>query len=209
MRRITDKVTRNTILKAILTSLLVLGMAAIVSAAESGGHGGGGGGHAGGGAQLKDFIWRVIDFSVLAAIIVWALIKQNVKGGLKARQDEIERTLRDAAEARDAAELKLKEYTAKLEQANREIDEISATIRHEAELEKSRIVAEAAVMATKIQEQARQLADQEVQKARVELREEAARLAVELAEKKIREHITKSDQDRLVGDYLTKVVQLH
>ena len=99
MRRITDKVTRSTILKAILTSLLVLGMAAIVSAAESGGHGGGGGGHAGGGAQLKDFIWRVIDFSVLAAIIVWALIKQNVKGGLKARQDEIERTLRDAAEA--------------------------------------------------------------------------------------------------------------
>ena len=123
------------------------------SASESGG---GGGGHADGGAQLKDFIWRVIDFSVLAGIIIWALIKQNVKGGLKARQDEIERTLRDAAEARDAAELKLKEYTAKLEQANREIDEISATIRHEAELEKSRIVAEAAVMATKIQEQARQ-----------------------------------------------------
>jgi F-type H+-transporting ATPase subunit b len=192
-------------LKTILTTLLVLGVAAMACASESGG---GGGGHAGGGAQLKDFIWRVIDFSVLAAIIIWALIKQNVKGGLKARQDEIERTLRDAAEARDAAELKLKEYTVKLEQANREIDEISATIRHEAELEKSRIVAEAAVMATKIQEQARQVADQEVQKARAELREEAARLAVELAEKKIREHITKSDQDRLVGDYLTKVVQL-
>jgi len=205
MRCITDKVTRNTMLKTILTTLLVLGVAAMACASESGG---GGGGHAGGGAQLKDFIWRVIDFSVLAAIIIWALIKQNVKGGLKARQDEIERTLRDAAEARDAAELKLKEYTIKLEQANREIDEISATIRHEAELEKSRIVAEAAVMATKIQEQARQVADQEVQKARAELREEAARLAVELAEKKIREHITKSDQDRLVGDYLTKVVQL-
>jgi len=205
MRCITDKVTRNTMLKTILTTLLVLGVAAMACASESGG---GGGGHAGGGAQLKDFIWRVIDFSVLAAIIIWALIKQNVKGGLKARQDEIERTLRDAAEARDAAELKLKEYTVKLEQANREIDEISATIRHEAELEKSRIVAEAAVMATKIQEQARQVADQEVQKARAELREEAARLAVELAEKKIREHITKSDQDRLVGDYLTKVVQL-
>jgi len=205
MRCITDKFTRNTMLKTILTTLLVLGVVAMACASESGG---GGGGHAGGGAQLKDFIWRVIDFSVLAAIIIWALIKQNVKGGLKARQDEIERTLRDAAEARDAAELKLKEYTIKLEQANREIDEISATIRHEAELEKSRIVAEAAVMATKIQEQARQVADQEVQKARAELREEAARLAVELAEKKIREHITKSDQDRLVGDYLTKVVQL-
>jgi F-type H+-transporting ATPase subunit b len=51
-------------------------------------------------------------------------------------------------------------------------------------------------------------AEQEVLKARSELREEAARLAVQLAEKTIREKIGKDDQDRLVGEYLSKVVGL-
>ena len=64
-------------------------------------------------------------------------------------------------------------------------------------------------MAEKIREQASQAADQEVLKARTELRVEAARLAVELAEQTIKEKIVKDDQDRLVGEYLTKVVELH
>ena len=203
MRHLTVTENRRKALHSAAICLTILGTAALAFAAE------GGGGHAGGGAQLKDFIWRVIDFSVLAGIIIWALVKQNVKGGLKARQDAIETTLREAAEARDAAERKLKEYTAKLESANKEIDALSATIKIDAEAEKVRIIAEATAMAEKIKDQAQQTVVQEVQKARTLLRQEAARLAVEFAEKKIRENITKSDQDKLVVDYLSKVVELH
>lgn len=194
---------RRKVLRIAAISTAVLASAGLVWASE------GGGGHADSGAQMKDFVWRVVDFAVLAGIIIWALAKQNVKGGLKARQDAIETTLREAAAARDAAERKLKEYTAKLESANKEIDELSATIKQDAEAEKARILAEAAGMAAKIREQAQQTAAQEIQKARIALRQEAAHLAVELAEKKIRENITKSDQDVLVADYLTKVVELH
>jgi len=204
MQHLTVTETRRKALRVLVSCLVILGFAALAYASEEGG-----GHHADGGAQLKDFIWRVIDFAVLAGIIIWALVKQNVKGGLKARQDAIETTLREAAEARDAAERKLKEYTTKLESANREIDELSASIKKDAEAEKVRIVAEATAAAEKIKEQAHLMADQEVQKARIALRQEAARLAVEFAEKKIRENITKNDQDRLVGDYLTKVVELH
>jgi F-type H+-transporting ATPase subunit b len=209
MRHLTVTENRKKALKVLALCLTILGIAVVAYASEGGGgaHGGEAGGH--GGAQLKDFIWRVIDFSVLAAIIIWALVKQNVKGGLKARQDSIENALREAAEARDAAERKLQEYTAKLESANREIDELSGAIPKDAEQEKVRIIAEANAMAEKIKEQARQTAVQEIQKARTILRQEAARLAVELAETKIRDNITKSDQDRLVGDYLSKVVELH
>ena len=196
-------VNRRKALRIAAICLAVLATAGMVWASE------GGGGHADSGAQMKDFIWRVVDFAVLAGIIVWALAKQNVKGALKTRQDTIETTLREAAAARDAAERKLKEYTAKLESANKEIDELSATIKQDAEAEKVRILAEATAMAAKIREQAQLTAEQEIQKARVVLRQEAAHLAVELAEKKIKESITKSDQDRLVGDYLTKVVELH
>jgi F-type H+-transporting ATPase subunit b len=188
--------------RVLITSLTLLGFAAVACASEGGGHGGGG-------AQVKDFIWRVIDFAVLAGIIVWALAKQNVKGGLKARQDAIEALLSEAATARDAAEQKLKEYTAKLESANKEIDELSAGIKRDAEAEKVRMIAEAGAMAEKIKDQAKKTAAQEIQKARVALRQEAAHLAVEFAEKKIKENITKNDQDLLVGDYLSKVVELH
>lgn len=185
--------------------LLLVGLAAAGFAAE----GGEGAHHVDTGKQLKDFGWRVLDFAVLMAILVWALKKANVKGVLADRQAGIEKALKEAVEARTAAEKKFAEYSDKLAKANREIDEIQAAIRKEGELEKERIIAEAKVAAEKIKEQAKLAAGQEVLKARAELREEAAKLAVQLAEQTLKEKIRKDDQDRLVGEYLTKVVELH
>ena len=183
--------------------LTVLALAGFASEGGESAH------HVDTGKQLKDFAWRVLDFGALLALVIWALKKANVKGTLAARQEGIDKALREAAEAKDAAEKKLAEYSGKLVAANKEIDEIYAAIRTEGEAEKVRIIAEAKVMAEKIREQASQSANQEVLKARTELRVEAARLAVELAEKSIKEKIVKNDQDRLVGEYLTKVVELH
>ena len=188
---------------SIFSALLLLAAAGFASEAGEGAH------HADTGKQLKDFMWRVVDFGALMALVVWALKKANVKGSLAARQEGIEKALREAAEAKEAAEKKFAEYSAKLAAANKEIDDIYAAIRNEGEAEKARIIAEAKAMADKIREQAAQSANQEVLKARTELRVEAARLAVELAEKTIKEKIVKDDQDRLVGEYLTKVVELH
>ncbi len=185
--------------------LLLTGLAAAGFAAE----GGEGAHHVDTARQMKDFFWRVIDFALLVGIAVWALKKANVKGSLADRQAGIEKALKEAAEAKEAAERKFAEYSAKLAAANKEIDDIYAAIRNEGEAEKARIIAEAKVTAEKIREQAQQAANQEVLKARTELRVEAARLAVELAEQNIKEKIQKDDQDRLVGEYLTKVVELH
>ncbi|HWI41726.1 MAG TPA: ATP synthase F0 subunit B [Verrucomicrobiae bacterium] len=168
-----------------------------------------GGGHdAHGAGQMKDFMWRWIDFAVMAGILVWALKKADLKGALARRRDNIEQLLTDATRAREEAERKLAEYSEKLDRANREVEEISAGIRREGELEKARIIAEAQAGADKIREQARRAGEQEVRKALAELRAEAGRLAVELAEQKIRKNIGKKDQDRLVDEYLSKVVEL-
>jgi F-type H+-transporting ATPase subunit b len=185
--------------------LLLTGLAAAGFASE----GGEGAHHVDTAKQMKDFMWRVLDFAVLLAIIVWALKKANVKGILADRRSAIDKALKEAAEAKAAAENKFAEYSEKLAAANKEIDEIYAAIRTEGEAEKVRIIAEAKLSAAKIQEQAQQAADQEVLKAITELRTEAARLAVQLAEQNITEKIRKDDQDRLVGEYLTKVVELH
>ena len=194
---------------SLIIALMVVLLLTVLALSGFASEGGEGAHHMDTGKQLKDFAWRVLDFGALLALVIWALKKANVKGTLAARQEGIDKALREAAEAKDAAEKKLAEYSGKLVAANKEIDEIYAAIRTESEAEKVRIIAEAKVMAEKIREQASQSANQEVLKARNELRVEAARLAVELAEKSITEKIVKNDQDRLVGEYLTKVVELH
>ena len=184
----------------------VLSTAAVVYA--SGGEGGHGGGHGVSPAQLKDFGWRILNFAVLAAILIWAIKKANVKGSLAERQAQIEKNLSEAREAREAAEAKLAEYTDKLAKANMEVETLRISMMKDAEAEKQRIVAEAKLAAQKLVEQAAQAADQEVLKARNELRAEAARLAVEMAAGRVAGAVQKADHDRFVDEYLGKVGQL-
>ena len=190
---------------AVAVTLLLAGLAAAGYASE-----GGEGAHVNHAAlQMKDFGWRVLNFALLAAMIIWGMKKFKVGALLKDRQAGIEKALKEAVQAREAAEKKSAEYSEKLEKATKEIDEIYASIKKEGELEKERIIAEAKVGAEKIREQAEQTAAREVLKARAELRAEAARLAVQLAEQNLKQKVGSDDQNRLVGEYLTKVVELH
>lgn len=187
--------------------LLLVALAATGFA--SGGEGGAHGGGHGGAAQWKDFMWRCIDFAALVLILVWAVKKADMKKALADRQAGIDLALREADELKAAAEKKFAEYSAKLAQANKEAEELQKAIREDGLAEKARIVAEAKVAADKIKAQAKTMADQEIVRAKTELREEAARLAVQLAEQTLKSAMRPADQDRLVGEYLTKVVELH
>jgi F-type H+-transporting ATPase subunit b len=195
----------NRVVISLAVCVLLIALAAAGFAAE----GGEGAHHVDTGKQMKDFVWRCVDFAALFALLAWALKKANVKGALADRRSGIEKMLKEAVEAKEQAEKKFAEYSEKLEKANQEIEEISAAMKREGELEKARIIAEAKTAAQKIKEQAEQSAEQEVLKAKAELREEAARLAVEIAEQKLKENINKGDQDKLVGNYISKVVTLH
>lgn len=201
----TRKAAIRTSSVTVIVCIALIGFAAVGFASE----GGEGAHHVDTAKQMKDFVWRCVDFAALFALLFWAVKKADVKGSLAARRAGIEKMLQEAVDAREQAEKKFREYSDKLDKANKEIEEMSVAMRQEGELEKVRIVAEARVSAEKIREQAELAAAQEVLKARMELRAEAARLAVGLAEKKIKENIVKSDQDKLVADYITKVVTLH
>lgn len=202
MSMVSDRSKKIIVTLAYISALVLLASAGFAS------EGGGAAHHPDSGAQMKDFGWRVLNFAVLVGILVWALKKADVKGSLAARQADIAKSLKDAEAARDAAEAKLREYSSKLDQASKEIDELHAAIIREGEQEKSRIIAEAAVAAEKIVAQAALSAEQETVKARNELRAEAARLAVEIATGKLTGAIQKNDHDRFVGEYLDKVVQI-
>lgn len=206
MKRCKDVLSRPAVIAA-AQIILVAALAGAGFASESGG-GAHGAGH-GGAAQWKDFMWRCIDFAALLLIVVWGVKKAEMKKALADRQAGIDKALREADEIRSAAESKFAEYNERLAQANVEAQELQKNIREEGLAEKARIVAEAAVAAEKIKAQAKSTADQEIVRARSELREEAARLAVQLAEQTLKGAIQADDQNRLVGEYLTKVVDLH
>jgi F-type H+-transporting ATPase subunit b len=194
--------------KKIVFSLVCIAVVTLAASVGFASEGGEGAHHVDKAAQMKDFGWRVLNFAVLVGILVWALKKANVKGSLTDRQAQIEKDLKDAKTAREAAEAKLAEYSGKLDQASKEIDELHAAIIREGEQEKARIIAEARSAAEKIVAQAALSAEQETLKARNELRAEAARLAVEIASGKLAGAIQKNDHDRFVGEYLDKVVQI-
>src|SRR3974390_3451725 len=105
--------------KKIVFSLACIAVTVLAASAGFAEEGGEGAAHHA--AQMKDFGWRVLDFAALVAIMVWALKKANVKGTLAERQAQIERNLKEAEQARAAAEAKLAEYSGKLDQASKEI----------------------------------------------------------------------------------------
>jgi len=136
-------------------------------------------------------------------------VRKPIRNALQNRRAEIEKTLADAAAARDAAEARAKEYQEKLAKAAAEIESIYAAIRREGELERDRILTSAREMAAKIELEADAKAASAVARARTELRAEAARLAVELAEELLVKSVTAADQKRLIDEYMQKVGELH
>jgi F-type H+-transporting ATPase subunit b len=193
----------------VASAQLILLIALAATGLASGGEGEAHGGGHGGAAQWKDFMWRCIDFAALVLIAVWAIKKADMKKALADRQAGIDKALREAEELKAAAETKFAEYNAKLAHAKLEAEELQQRLREEGLAEKARIVAEAKTAAERIKDQAKAMADQEIVRARTELREEASRLAVQLAEQNLKSAMRADDQDRLVGEYLTKVVELH
>lgn len=184
----------------LLASLLIMFLAGAAFAA--------GGGHADSGVLLKDFLYRVLNFGLVVALLVYFL-RKPLKKGLAGRSEEIEKALATAKLAKEEAEAKFAEYDRKLDQATDEIAEISDAIRREGELEKQKIIENAKQMAIKIEQDAEKAAELEVAKARRELQQEAAQLAVSLAEELLQKNFTKDDDTRLVDEYMQKVGELH
>ena len=164
--------------------------------------------HTDSGVLLKDFLYRVLNFAIVVAILVYFLAKP-IKKGLTGRRQDIEKDLAEAKQAKADAEAKFAEYDRKLALATEEIAEIGTTIRREGELEKQKIIANAKLLAAKIEQDAEKAAELEVAKARTELQREAVTLAVSVAEQLLKKNFTKDDDARLTDEYMQKVGELH
>lgn len=194
---------RNLIMRVVGAVALVLVLASLAAAS-----GGGGEHHVDSGVLVKDFIYRCVNFALMAGLLGY-LLSKPIRNGLAGRREGIEKAMQEAQAARAEAEAKFAEYDSKLTKAAAEIEEMSAAIRRESELERDRILVNARDMAEKIKQEAERAADNEVARARAELRSEASRLAIALAEELLSKNISGDDQQRLVNEYMTKVGELH
>ncbi len=153
----------------------------------------------------KDLIWRIMNFAVLAGALIF-LLRKPLAQGLESRRQGIKDQLGDLEKQKQDAEQAVAEYKAKLSRLAKEVEKIMAEYIQEGEVAKAKIIEEARVAAEKLQEQAKKNIEHEFEKARQELKAEMAGQAVAMAEALIKKKIKDEDQERIIGEYLTKVV---
>ena len=185
---------KKVILTLVIFSLAFASYAFAVGAPEEGGHA----------SILKEYIWKIINFAILV-IILFKFGKKPLGDFLKKRTELIEKTLNEAREAKEAALKALREAEERVKTKDAEVKAILDAAKKSGELERDRIIEESAKLKEKILEQAKTNIDYELKHAKEAIKAEAVELAMELAEKKLKEKLTKEEQEKLLDESLVKI----
>ncbi len=173
-------------------------------AVEGGGHG-----EKDRSADLRDLLYRFINFALLIIILFFVIKKSGLKDSLKGRIEEIKQRLEDLSREKEEAENKYQDIEKKLRDFEEEKKEIIEQFQKEGEAEKEKIIAEANERAKQIVEQAQLTIQQEMQSAKDRLKQEVLDLAAQKAQEIIEKEITEEDQDRLVDEFIERVGKIH
>ena len=160
-------------------------------------------------ADLKDLLYRFINFALLVIILVWALKKAHVKDFFIARAKEIQQRLEDLKREKEEAERKYRDIEQRLRAFEEERKRILEQYRQDGEAEKEKIIAEAEDRVRQILEQAEMTIRQETESAKSRLKQDMVEIAAQKAEEIITERITDKDQDSLVNDFIERVGKIH
>lgn len=153
---------------------------------------------------LKTYIYKIINFLILV-IILFKFGKKPLGDFLKKRTELIEKTLNEAREAKEAALKALKEAEERLKTKDSEVEAIISAAKKSGELERDRIIEESGKLKEKILEQAKTNIEFELKHAKEAIKAEAVELAMELAEKKLKDKLTKEEQEKLLDESLVKI----
>lgn len=161
--------------------------------------------------EVKTKVWlptdtyRVLNFAVLAGALVF-LLRKPLSQALDSRIKGIRAQLEDLEAKKAEAERVLSEYNAKITRLSQESEGIVAEYIRQGNEAKARILKEAEASAYKLEEQARRNIENEFEMAKQSLQYEIFEKAMTRAEEIIKKSITADDQNRLVDEYLDKVV---
>lgn len=149
--------------------------------------------------------WKTLNFAVLA-IGLFLLGRKPAKAFFSSRKKEIADELKDLEQKKAEAEKQLAEYQARFNNLDQESRQIIEDYIKQGEEAKKRIIAQAEAQAEKLEDMAKRTIEQEFKTARMKLQKEISALAVDRAEQVIQNAISSEDQEKIVDDYLKKVV---
>jgi F-type H+-transporting ATPase subunit b len=188
----------------ILTGLLCI-FAATFAFSSSGEHGHDGAEHAAPKGWVATDTWKAMNFTVLFIVLV-ILLRKPMSQALNNRIKDIKEQLAALEEQKGEAEKKLEAYNEKIAGLDKEAEKIIGDYIQQGNEAKARILKEAESAAEKLEAQAKRNIEHEIEKAKAALKEEMLEQALVKAEALIKEKIVAEDQDKLVDEYLEKVV---
>jgi len=149
--------------------------------------------------------YKVMNFAVLA-IGLFLLLRKPTAQALNSRIKGIKDQLDELETKKKTAEKQLAEYNRKFTQLEQEAEKLIEDYIRQGNEAKARIIDEAKKAAEKLEEQAQRNIEHEFKQAKVKLQEEILDKALVKTEEIIKNKITAQDQEKLVDEYLEKVV---
>jgi F-type H+-transporting ATPase subunit b len=153
---------------------------------------------------IYDTIMRFWNFAILLAALIY-FVRKPVVDGIRGSIESVRDMLAEAEESRKEAEARMKEAEDRLAGIEQEITDLVTHAKEESEVEKDRILAEAAESVERLKKEAAATIEQELKKSQDLLKKEVASMAVTLAEEMIEKNVGKEDQARFVNEYLEKL----
>jgi F-type H+-transporting ATPase subunit b len=147
-----------------------------------------------------DWGWKIVNFLVLA-FLIFKVAKKPIKEFLAGSKAKVAAELEEVNQAKAKAEAELKQVQEKTAGMAQELANFEEALAHTAERDRKRMIAEAREASELIMERAQLQAELALQHARRDLSHEIVELATKLAESKLKEAVSKQDQDRLLEKF--------
>ena len=147
---------------------------------------------------------QVLTFLILAGLLRAFAYKPVVRM-LKKRQDTIAANINRADADAAAAQATLKEYQDKLNSAREQAQQIVDEASRRAAEERARKLKETQTEIDRMKKAAKAEIERDHERAEEQLRKEVVELSIAAASKIISKNINTEDNERLVGDFLSRV----
>jgi len=151
-----------------------------------------------------DAVWTVLSFFALL-LVLWRLAWKPILVGLTARQEFIEKQLKDAEGTHEEARQVLSKYQDKLANADREGKGIIDARRKEGEKEGDRIVGEARKEADAMRVRLQMDLERARKQAEAELLDEAGGIVLKLGEEILGRTLQDEDHEKMINQAIERL----
>ena len=155
--------------------------------------------------DLKDLMYRYMNFILLVIILVIVFKKAKISDYFSNRSEEIKKKFDDLKRDKDEAERKYKEVEEQLRNFEAKRNDIIEQYRQEGINEKDRIISDAQERVKQIIEQSEITIEQEIESARNQLKQDIIEIAAQRAQDILVKEIDEKDQESMVVEFVEKV----